>query len=163
MTETVTDTRLTAAPSATAGMLIRAPAPAVFAAFIDPAITANFWFTHGSGPLRPGESVQWEWAMYGVSADVQVKEVVPHERIGVEWPGESGPETVAWEFTALGENETFTAMTIAGFRGSGDEIVKQAIASTEALAMVLAGLKAYLEHDIRLNLVADRFPAGIDA
>jgi hypothetical protein len=28
--------------------------------------------------------------------------------------------------------------------------------------MVLAGLKAFLEHNIRLNLVADRFPKGIE-
>jgi hypothetical protein len=27
---------------------------------------------------------------------------------------------------------------------------------------VLAGLKALLEHDVRLNLVADRFPEGIE-
>jgi hypothetical protein len=27
---------------------------------------------------------------------------------------------------------------------------------------VLAGLKALLEHDVRLNLVADRFPKGLE-
>jgi hypothetical protein len=27
--------------------------------------------------------------------------------------------------------------------------------------LVLAGLKAFLEHNVRLNLVADRFPKGI--
>jgi hypothetical protein len=34
--------------------------------------------------------------------------------------------------------------------------------STEGFSLVLAGLKAFLEHNIRLNLVADRFPKGIE-
>ena len=28
--------------------------------------------------------------------------------------------------------------------------------------LVLAGLKAFLEHNVRLNLVADRYPKGIE-
>lgn len=54
MTETPADLRLAAAPIAKAEMLIRKPAAEVFAAFVDPAITANFWFTKGSGRLEPG-------------------------------------------------------------------------------------------------------------
>jgi hypothetical protein len=33
--------------------------------------------------------------------------------------------------------------------------------STQGFSLVLAGLKALLEHNVRLNLVADRFPKGI--
>ena len=33
--------------------------------------------------------------------------------------------------------------------------------STSGFSPVLAGLKALLEHGVRLNLVADRFPEGI--
>ena len=36
-----------------------------------------------------------------------------------------------------------------------DEQVKQAIDSTEAFTLVLCGLKAFLEHNIVLHLVAD--------
>ena len=43
---------------------------------------------------------------------------------------------------------------------SGDELVKQVTDSTQGFSLVLAGLKAFLEHGIRLNLVADRFPEG---
>ena len=32
---------------------------------------------------------------------------------------------------------------------------------TEGFALVLAGLKALLEHNIRLNLVRDRHPDGL--
>ena len=44
----------------------------------------------------------------------------------------------------------------------GDELVKQVTDSTQGFSSVLAGLKALLEHDVRLNLVADRYPKGIE-
>ena len=38
--------------------------------------------------------------------------------------------------------------------------MKQVADSTQGFTLVLAGLKALLEHDVRLDLVADRFPEG---
>ena len=40
--------------------------------------------------------------------------------------------------------------------------MKKVTDSTQGFSLVLAGLKALLEHDVRLNLVADRFPKGIE-
>jgi hypothetical protein len=54
-------------------MLIRKPVEEVFEAFIDPAITSRFWFTKSSGRLETRRRVQWDWEMYGVSANVDVK------------------------------------------------------------------------------------------
>jgi hypothetical protein len=48
------------------------------------------------------------------------------------------------------------------FTGSGDELVKQVADSTQGFSLVLAGMKALLEHNIRLNLVADWSPPGIE-
>ncbi|MBX3010266.1 MAG: hypothetical protein KF832_02120 [Caldilineaceae bacterium] len=31
----------------------------------------------------------------------------------------------------------------------------------QGFSLMLAGLKAFLEHQLRLNLVADRYPAGL--
>ena len=45
--------------------------------------------------------------------------------------------------------------------GNGDELVTQVTNSTQGFSLLLAGLRAFLEHGIRLNLVADRFPKGI--
>ena len=39
-----------------------------------------------------------------------------------------------------------------------DEQNAQIRDTTEGFTLVLAGLKAFLEHNIQLNLVADRFP-----
>lgn len=154
--------RLTQAPVAKTEMLIRKPVAEVFEAFIDPAITSKFWFTKGSGRLEPGKQVQWDWEMYNASAQVDVKTVEQNKRILIEWPGYSGLTTVEWVFTPLSDDTTFVSITEAGFSGDGDEVVKQALDSTGGFTWVLAGLKALLEHNIRLNLVADRFPQGLE-
>ena len=156
------DLQLTQAPVAKTGMLIRKPVAEVFEAFVNPEITTQFWFTRGSGRLEAGRQVQWEWEMYGISVPADVKAVVPNRRIVIEWPDAHGPTTVEWLFTPHDGDSTFVRITNTGFTGSGDELVKQATDSTQGFSLVLAGLKAFLEHNVRLNLVADRYPAGIE-
>jgi uncharacterized protein YndB with AHSA1/START domain len=155
--------QLTQAPLAKAEMLIRKPAAEVFEAFINPAITTKFWFTKSSGRLEPGKQIQWDWEMYNASAQVNIKAVEQNKRILIEWgSADETATTVEWLFTPLGDNKTFVSITNCGFSGAGDEIVKQAVASTEGFTFVLAALKALLEHNIKLNLVADRFPEGLE-
>jgi uncharacterized protein YndB with AHSA1/START domain len=86
-------------------LLIRKPVADVFEAFVNPDITAKFWFTKSSGRLEAGKQVQWDWEMYGSSIPVTTKAIEPNRRIVIEWPA--------------------------------------------------------LEHNVRLNLVADRYPKGI--
>jgi uncharacterized protein YndB with AHSA1/START domain len=154
--------QLTQVPISKTGMLIRKPVAEVFEAFINPDITTQFWFTKSSGRLQAGQQVQWDWEMYGVSIPVTAKMIEPHQRIVIEWPGYSGHTTVEWLFMPQADGSTFVSITEAGFTGSGDELVQQVADSTGGFSWVLAGLKALLEHNIRLNLVADRFPKGIE-
>ncbi len=156
------DLQLTQAPVAKTGMLIRMPAAEVFEAFVNPEITSRFWFTKSSGRLEAGKRVRWDWEMYDHFMAVTVLAVEPNRRILIEWPGYGGPTTVEWLFTSLDDGSTFVSITNAGFQGSGDEVAQQALDSTEGLALVLAGAKALLEHDVKLNLVGDRFPKGVD-
>ena len=60
------------------------------------------------------------------------------------------------------DGTTFVSITETGFTGNGDELVSQVADSTQGFSLVLAGAKAFLEHNIRLNLVADRYPKGIE-
>jgi uncharacterized protein YndB with AHSA1/START domain len=154
---------LTKAPIMKTGMLIRRPVAQVFEAFVDPGITTQFWFTRSSGNLEAGKQVQWKWEMYGITIPVSVKAVEPDRRIVIEWPGQRGPRTVEWTFIPQKDETTFVEIKEEGFAGDGDELVKQATDSTQGFSLVLAGLKAYLEHGVRLNLVADRYPKGIEA
>ena len=154
--------QLKRAPVARTGMLIRKPVAEVFEAFINPDITTKFWFTKSSGRLEAGKQVRWDWEMYGISIPVTVKTVEPNKRILIEWPGHGSPTTVEWVFTPCEDGTTFVSITNAGFTGDGDELVKQATDSAQGFSLVLAGLKALLEHRLRLNLVADRYPKGIE-
>jgi len=148
-------------PIAKAEMLIRKPVDEVFEAFVDPAITSRFWFTQGSGRLEAGKEVTWTWGMYNFSIPVQVKEIEKNKKILIDWPGYGTPTTVEWTFTSRPDGTTFVSIVNQGFTGEADEVVKQAIGSTEGFTLVLAGLKAFLEHNVTLNLVADRFPDGV--
>ena len=154
---------LSTAPVMKTGMLIRKPVARVFEAFVDPAVTTKFWFTKSSGRLEPGKQVQWDWEMYDISIPVTAKVVDQNARIVIEWPGYSGLTTVEWTFAAQADGTTFVSITESGFAGTGDELVKQVTDSTQGFSLVLAGAKALLEHDIRLNLVGDRYPKGIEA
>ena len=149
-------------PITKTGMLIRKPAAEVFEAFVNPDITTKFWFTKSSGRLQAGQQVQWDWEMYCISIPVTAKAIEPNARIVIEWAGYSGPTTVEWVFAPQKDGTTFVSITEAGFIGDGDELVKQVTGSTQGFSLVLAGLKALLEHDVRLNLVADRYPKGIE-
>jgi uncharacterized protein YndB with AHSA1/START domain len=150
--------QLTQMPVAIAEMLIRRPVAEVFEAFINPATTSKFWFTSSSGRLETGKQVQWDWEMYDFSVQVTVLAIEEQKRILIEWSAYGTPTMVEWIFTAREDNTTFVSITNTGFSGNGDEQVKQAIGSAEGFALVLCGLKALLEHNVILHLVADRHP-----
>lgn len=145
-------------PVAKAEMQIRKPVGEVFDAFVDPSVTSKFWFTKGSDRLEVGRPITWEWEMYKFSVQVNVKELEPNKRILVDWLAYGSATEIEWIFTPLPDNTTFVSVTNRGFTGDGDQVLKQALESTEGFAFVLAGAKAWLEHGLALNLVRDRFP-----
>lgn len=151
----------TSAVVAKAEMLIRRPVAAVFEAFVDPALTARFWFSRGSARLEAGKSVRWDWEMYGFSVDARVKALEPGARLVVEWTGYGYPTDITWVFTPRPDETTFVSITNTGLRGTPDEVARLAVEATEGFAFVLAGAKALLEHGLELRLVPDRFPDGL--
>jgi uncharacterized protein YndB with AHSA1/START domain len=153
---------LTRAPITDTGMLIRKPVADVFEAIVNPEITTQFWFTRSSGRLVAGQPIRWEWEMYDVSIEVTAKAIEPNRRIAIEWPGYSGRTTVEWTFQPLRDGTTFVRVTESGFTGTGDQLVKYVAESTQGFSLMLAGLKALLEHGVKLNLVGDRYPKGVD-
>jgi uncharacterized protein YndB with AHSA1/START domain len=147
-------------PVAKTGMLIRKPVEEVFRAFVDPRVTTQFWFTKSSGPLEVGKDSRWEWEMYGVDTRVTTKAIEPNKRILIEWDGYTGRTKVEWKFASQKDGTTFVSIAESGWTGSDDELIQHVSSSCEGFTWTLAGLKALLEHDVRLNLVADRFPKG---
>jgi uncharacterized protein YndB with AHSA1/START domain len=140
-------------------MLIRKPVSVVFQAFIDPAITTNFWFTKSSGQLETGKTITWEWEMYGISTNVLVKEIDPNRKIIIEWG--TPATTVSFEFNPLSDNTTYVVIKNYGFEQTGNDLMAVIKDSTGGFTTVLDGLKAYLEYNIRLNLIGDKFPKEV--
>lgn len=136
-------------------MLIRKPVNEVFQAFVDPEITTKFWFTKSSDTVVEGRTIRWDWEMYGVSDEIQVKRVVENEYILVE--SSDGTE-IEWTFQARKDSETMVSIQNSGFTGNGDEMVNRALDSMGGYTMVLCGLKAFLEYSVTLHLVEDKAP-----
>ncbi|WP_256006924.1 SRPBCC family protein [Pedobacter deserti] len=139
-----------------AQMLIRKPASEVFNAFCDPEQTKHFWFTKGSGRLEKGATVTWTWEMYDVSAEVIVRDIVADKLIQIEWGDPA--TTVEFNFQEMGEDKTYVIIRNYGFPQQGDDLLREIKDSTGGFTTVLDGLKAYLEHGINLNLIADKYP-----
>jgi uncharacterized protein YndB with AHSA1/START domain len=146
-------------PVAKTGMLIRKPVAEVFEAFVDPDVTTKFWFNRTTGGrLEPGKTVQWHWDIYNATGNVAVKAIEENERIEIDWgPDADNMTTVEWVFESRSDDTTYVAVTNSGFTGDGDDVVGAALDSTGGFALVIAAAKAYLEHGIELNIVADRF------
>lgn len=141
-----------------AKMLIRKPSSEVFEAMVNPEITKNFWFTKSSGKLEANKSVTWEWEMYQVSAIVNVTTIVENEKIKFEWNNPA--RTVEFQFESMSDNATYVSVKEYGYTETGEELLAIIRDSTGGFTTVLDGMKAFLEHSINLNLIADKFPTG---
>ncbi|WP_271767973.1 SRPBCC family protein [Aquimarina algiphila] len=146
---------------AKAAMLIRKPISDVFDAFIDPEITSKFWFTKGSEILKEGKTTDWTWEMFNHTVSVLAILIITNEKIRIQW-GDDPEAIVEWTFKSLGASKTFVTITNTGFKGTPDELISQIRDATGGFTWVLAGLKSYLEHNIELNLIADRYPKELN-
>jgi uncharacterized protein YndB with AHSA1/START domain len=147
---------MTNIPTVETQMLVRRPAQQVFQAFIDPAITTNFWFTKSSGKLDIGNLITWEWEMYNISTQVKVKEIIENEKITIDWGNPT--TTVEFYFHSLPNDTTYVIIKNYGFNQTGQELIQAIKDNTGGFTTVLDGLKAFLEHGLKLNLIADKFP-----
>lgn len=144
--------------AAKAEMLIRKPVREVFEAFVNPEITTKFWFTHSTGRLEEGKTRTWRWDMYNISVPVEVNVIDPNKKIIIVWGTGQERSTVQWDFKVVSPQATFVSITNSDFQESGVALIRQVIDSTQGFNLVVAGLKAWLEHGISLNLVEDKFP-----
>lgn len=146
------------APVVKPELLVRRPVAEVFEAFVDPAVTARFWFSEGSGRLAPGARVHWTWGMYGFTSPVAVTAFEPDRRLAVDW-GEGDDLThVEWTFEPRGEGETFVTIVQSGFLGDEKTRTAAALDGMNGFTLVLAGAKIWLEHGIEPRFVLDRHP-----
>lgn len=145
-------------PVAKIELLIRKPVAEVFDAFVNPDIITKIWFNRSSGPLEMGKSVTWYWDLYNASTEVRVLALEQNQRIYIEWDVDSdNPSNVEWKFEERADNGTYVSVVHSGFDSDADDVLNKVVDSTGGFTLVLAAAKAYLEHGIELNIVADRF------
>lgn len=146
---------------AKAQTMIRAQAAKVFEAFVDPAATTKFWFSRSSGPLAAGETVHWDWEMYGAGDDVHVRDLEPDRSIVFDWGGEGTLSRVVMTFTSLDDGSTFVEAVNSGFHGDAESVVAQALDSNGGFTTVLCAAKVWLEHGINARLIEDKYPQAL--
>lgn len=145
-------------PIAKIELLIRKPVAQVFDAFVNPDVITKIWFNRSTGPLEAGKSVRWYWDKYDASSKVRVLALEDNQRIYIEWDADTdNPSNVEWKFEPRSDETTYVSVKHSGITGVGDAVVEKLVDSTGGFALVLAAAKAYLEHGIELNIVADRF------
>ena len=145
-------------PVAKIELLIRRPVAQVFDAFVNPEAITKFWFNRTSGPLVADQSVTWYWDLHEASTKVRVLALEQDRRIYIEWDVDSdSPSRVEWTFEERADRGTYVSVVNSGFDRDADDVIDRIVDSTGGFALVLAAAKAYLEHGISLNIVADRF------
>lgn len=142
-----------AAPVAKVQILIRKPASEVFRAITTPEGLERFWLSKASGPLQPNATVQWDFMVPGISDRVTVKEFDPNSNLLIEF---SDGTAARWQLTARADGHTKLEVSNWGFKGTPEEVVEQALESTQGFTLVLSDLKVFLEQGRSPNLTRDK-------
>ena len=138
-------------------LLIRRAAADVLAAFVDPALLAQFWLREASAPLAVGTTVHWSFLVPGAEADTRATAL---EADRLEWVWSDGT-TVAIRLLPFDDDDddrdgTRVVLEHTGFDGAVDAAIAAAIDSTQGFTLVLASLKLLLETGSPTSLVADK-------
>ncbi|MEC7765197.1 MAG: SRPBCC domain-containing protein [Pseudomonadota bacterium] len=142
---------------AKAATMIAAPPLVCYEAFATPDQMTKFWFPKVSGPIEKGVTLTW---YVGTATDahpitVTITEAMPGERIEMRWGDGEAMTDVTWTFIEKGPL-TEVKITEHGFEGDAEAQAAQAIDSTGGFSQVLIAAKALIEHDVAINVVADR-------
>jgi len=135
---------------------IQKPVAEVFDAVYNPSKLSGY-FTNGgaSAPLDEGTTVEWAFADNPGDEEmkfpVEVKRVVPNERIELSWEGAKGLFThVVMEFDADGPEETIVRISESGWRETQDDL-NSSYLNCMGWSQMISALKAYVEHGIDLR------------
>ena len=144
---------------------IAKPVHEVFEAVADPAKLSRYFTTGGAkGRLETGATVMWDFADFPGAFPVTVVEVVPDERIVLEWgaheaeSGEIGAKgiktdystTVTFLFKALDDGRTLVEIVEEGWHDSPGAL-RGSYANSEGWTGMLLALKVWVEHGINLR------------
>ena len=145
---------------------ISRPAHEVFEAVADPDKLSRYFTTGGAkGRLETGATVTWDFHDYPGAFPVHVIEVVPDQRIVLEWkanegeaPNVEGGEmteadyttTVTMTFKGLEDGRTLVEIAEEGWR-ENQGALQASYGNCQGWTGMLLALKVWLEHGINLR------------
>ena len=145
---------------------IARPVHEVFEAVADPAQLSHYFTTGGAkGRLETGATVTWDFHDFPGAFPVEVVEVVPDERIVLEWkasegepPNVEGGEmteldyntTVTMTFKDLGDGRTLVEIAEEGWR-ENQGALQSSYGNCQGWTGMLLALKVWVEHGINLR------------
>ena len=149
---------------------IAKPVHQVFEAVADPQQLSEYFTTGGArGRLETGATVTWDFHDFPGAFPVHVIEVVPDERIVLEWQAYEGKapnveggglkETdyrtrVTMTFKGLDDDRTLVEISEEGWR-ENQGALDASYGSCQGWSQMLCALKMWIEHGI--NLRADMY------
>jgi uncharacterized protein YndB with AHSA1/START domain len=148
---------------------IARPVHEVFEAVADPAQLSHYFTTGGAqGRLETGATVTWDFHDYPGAFPVHVIEVVPNERIVLQWGAAEGDPpnidemgreemadagyltTVTMNFKDLGDGRTLVEIAEEGWRFT-EGALKASYGNCQGWSQMLCALKMWVEHGINLR------------
>jgi uncharacterized protein YndB with AHSA1/START domain len=145
---------------------IAKPVAEVFEAVANPAELSQYFTTGGAkGRLETGAMVSWDFHDFPGAFPVWVVEVVPEQRIVLQWEANEGAPsdgdeavtasagyktTVTMTFEALEDNRTLVTIAEEGWRET-ETGLKASYGNCQGWMQMLCALKAYKEYGINLR------------
>ena len=145
---------------------IAKPVHEVFEAVADPQKLSQYFTTGGAqGRIEEGATVTWDFHDYPGAFPVYVTEVVPDERIVLEWRANEGEPhnvegaetteadyntTVTMRFKALEDGRTLVEIAEEGWRETPGAL-QASYGNCQGWSQMLCAMKAWLEHGINLR------------
>ena len=134
---------------------ISKPVHEVFEAVADPAQLSHYFTTGGArGRLETGATVTWDFHDFPGAFPVHVIEVVPDERIVLEWkanePDTDYRVTVTMTFQPTDDGRTKVEIAEEGWHETAAAL-KASYGNCMGWSQMLAALKMWLEHGINLR------------
>ena len=132
------------------------PVAAVFEAVADPDQLSHYFTTGGAkGRLETGATVTWDFHDFPGAFPVEVVEVVPNEKIVLEWEANDADEKkyktrVVMSFEAVDGDRTLVAIEESGWRET-ETGVTAAFGNCMGWSQMLCALKAWVEHGLNLR------------
>ena len=134
---------------------ISKPVHEVFEAVADPAQLSHYFTTGGAkGRLETGATVTWDFHDFPGAFPVHVVEVVPDERIVLEWkanePGADYLVTVTMTFQPTDDGRTKVEIAEEGWHETPAGL-QASYGNCMGWSQMVAALKVWLEHGINMR------------